>query len=256
MVKLVIGVVIASVITLVVGFVPIIDVPYNETVQYQDTETYFVDEPYEDIEIYYEQEPYEVTETHFEYEDYEDTRIYYEIEPLVYEVVKSFTNTGSYMVTKQLIIGGVVFQDEVVEVFYPIGYVTLQNTDNVSGFFNVHFLFYTTSIVSREDSGDQTISLQPNETGTVTYDAEDIDIDEGTWEWKYTITEATKLVEKQGIITKTRYVEKERLVTQSREVVKERPVTKYRQVEKERPVTKEHPETHYKKVPIFEYLFS
>jgi hypothetical protein len=255
MLKVVISIVILVVIALIVGFVPIIQVPYIEVVQYQGTEAYYVDEPYEEIETYYEQEPYTITETYFEYEPYEDTKTYYETEPLAYEVVESFTDTGSYMVRNQIIIGGVVIQDEVVEVFYPIGYVILQNTDNVPGFFNVHFLFDSTN-GGRYCRGDQSISLQPNETGTVTYSAEDIDIDEGAWEWKYTITVATKQVEKQGTVTKYRHVEKERLVTQSREVVKERPVTKYRQVEKERPITKERTETHYKKIPIFEYILS
>ena len=39
-------------------------------------------------------------------------------------------------------------------------------------------------------------------------------------------------------------------------VERERTVTKYRQVEQQRTVTRERVETHYKKVPIFEYLLS
>ena len=49
--RIVAGVIIA-IVALVVGFVPIMDVPYTEIVQYQDTETYYEDEPYEEIETY------------------------------------------------------------------------------------------------------------------------------------------------------------------------------------------------------------
>lgn len=48
--KVVISIVVAVAIVLVVGFVPIMDVPY------QDTETYYEDEPYQDVETYTETE--------------------------------------------------------------------------------------------------------------------------------------------------------------------------------------------------------
>jgi hypothetical protein len=48
--KVVIGIVIAVAVVLVVGFVPLIDVPY------QVTETYYEDEPYQDVETYTETE--------------------------------------------------------------------------------------------------------------------------------------------------------------------------------------------------------
>lgn len=235
--KVVIGVVIVVAIVLVVGFVPLMDVPY------QDTETYYVDEPYE------------ATET------------YYETEPLAYEVVESYTDTESYLERRRIVIGGIVFQDEIVEVFYPIGCVALQNKDSVSGTFAVQFTYYAmdrssaaqlchpdfdfADYLAAEDQeayldtldwdrldweqfmffadkydGEEALTLEPSQMGTAKYSAQDIDMDEDVWKWDYTITEGTK------------------------EVEKERTVTKYRQVERERPVT------HSKKGSIFEYLRS
>ena len=59
--KIVIGIVIAVAIVLVIGFVPIVEVPY------QDTETYYEDEPYQDVETYTETElvpQVEIIESH------------------------------------------------------------------------------------------------------------------------------------------------------------------------------------------------
>jgi MFS superfamily sulfate permease-like transporter len=266
-----VGVVIAS-IALVVCFVPLKEVAYTVTVDYEGTETYYEDEPYEDTETYFEDEPYEDTET------------YYETEPLTYEVVKSYTDTDSHEERRRIVIGGVVFQDEVVEVFYPIGCVTLQNTDSVYGAFGVQFTFYALDksdagilgglpdfkfedylaaedpdlyldkldwdkldwdkimIFCEEYNRQENITLQPGETGTVTASVQDIEIDKMAWKWKYTIAEPTKTVEKQRTVTKYRQVEKQRTVTN------------YRQVEKERTVMKQRPETRYKKVSLLEYL--
>ena len=235
--KVVIGIVIVVAIALVAGFVPLIEVPYTITV------TCYEDEPYEAIETYSE------------------TQL------LVYEVVESYTETDSYKVRYQIVIGGIVFQDEIVDVFYPVGYVTLQNKDSVSGTFGVQFTFYAleklqagmyghpdfnfTDYLAGEDPDSyldkldwgkldwdevmifcdvydeqESLILEPDEAGTAMTAISDIDIDKHVWKWVYTITEPTKTVEKERI------------------------VTKYRQVERERT------ETHYKKVPIFEYLFS
>lgn len=237
--KIVISVVIVVAIAVFVGFVPIMDVPY------QDTETYYVDEPYE------------ATET------------YYETQSLAYEVMQSYTDTESYQERRRIVIGGIVFQDEVVDVFYPVGYVTVKNTDTVDGIFGINFTFYAVDktdaavagqglpdfnfeeylaaedpdsylanrswdsldwdkvmIFCEQYDGQENTTLQPGEVGTVSYSVQDIDIDKMAWKWEYTITDPTKTVEK------------------------ERTVTKYRQVERERTVT------HYKKGSIFEYLRS
>jgi len=63
--KIVISVVIVVAIALVVGFVPIVEVPY------QDTETYYEYEPYQDVETYTETElvpQVEIIENHMDIE--------------------------------------------------------------------------------------------------------------------------------------------------------------------------------------------
>jgi hypothetical protein len=237
--KTVIGIVIAVAIVLVIGFAPLMDVPYQVT------------------ETYYEDEPYEATET------------YNETQSLAYEVVESHTGTQSYQERRRIVIGGIVFQDEIVDVFYPAGYVTLRNTDTVDGLFGIQFAFYAVDksdaaiagqglpdfdfedylaaedpdsylvnrnwdtldwdkvmIFCEQYDGQENTTLQPSEIATVSYSVQDIDIDKMAWKWEYTITEPTNTVEK------------------------ERTVTKYRQVEKERTVT------HHEKGSIFEYLRS
>jgi len=188
-----VGVVIA-ILALVVCLVPIMEVPYTETVQYQDTETYYEDEPYEDTETY------------------SDTV------PLDYEVVEAFAQ---------------------VEGTTPVVYVTLRNRDSVSGTFTVQLTLLESGITitkssmefwSRDYPYNELLSLQPNETKTIKYGADGIDIIHNDWDWIYSITPSTKTIEK------------------------ERTTTKYRQVEKERTVTKQRPETRYKKVTLLDYL--
>jgi hypothetical protein len=187
-----VGVIIA-VVAIVGCLVPLKTVAYTVMVDYQDTETY------------YEDEPYEVTET------------YSEAVPLDYEVVK----TSGYI------------DNEV-----PVVSVTLRNTDTTSGTFNVHFtikvscMTITQSAInmwSTEYVNDKGLYLEPGQTKTASYHADDVDIGTCDWSWNYTVT-GTKTVEKQ------------------------RTVTKYRQVEKQRTVTKQHPETRYKEVTSLDYL--
>jgi hypothetical protein len=52
--KVVISIVIVVAIALVICFVPLKEVAYAVTVDYEDTETYYEDEPYEETETYYE----------------------------------------------------------------------------------------------------------------------------------------------------------------------------------------------------------
>jgi len=243
-----VGVVIA-ILVLVVCLVPLKEVAYAVTVDYEDTETYYVDEPYE------------VTET------------YYETQPIAYVVVESYTDTESYKERRRIVIGGIVFQDEIVDVFYPVGYVTVKNTDTIDGVFGIQFTFYavdksTAAIAGQalpdfkfedylaaEDSdsylanrnwdnldwdkvmifceqynGQENTTLQPGEIATVSYSVQDIDIDSMAWKWEYRIIEPTK------------------------EVERERTVTEYRQIEKQRTVTRQRQETRYKKVTLLDYL--
>jgi hypothetical protein len=221
-----------AIAVLVIALVPLTEVAYTVTVDYEATETY------------YEREPYQATET------------YYETQPLTYEVVKSYIDTGSYKTRRQLIIGGIVFQDEIVEISYPIGSVTLRNTDTVSGTFTVQFTFYALrdkdfwrdpfgrapseafiKMMGRRYSGFETLHLEPSETRTVrkdydirTYPVYEIDIHRDAWFWEYEVTPDTK------------------------EVERERTVTRYRDVERERTVIRQRQETRYKRVTLLDYL--
>lgn len=58
-------------------------VPYQEQVPYQDTETYTIDVPYQDTETYTEQVPYTVSEP------YTDTETYYEREQICRDVTRT-----------------------------------------------------------------------------------------------------------------------------------------------------------------------
>jgi hypothetical protein len=63
--KIIIGIVIAVAVVVVVGFVPLIDVPY------QATQTYYENEPYQDVETYTETElvpQVEIIEQHMDIE--------------------------------------------------------------------------------------------------------------------------------------------------------------------------------------------
>ena len=205
--KIVISVVIVAAIVLVVGFVPLIEVPYPVTVQYQDTETYYVQEPYQEtIEI---------------------------LVPLQYQVV---TGGGSHYVQ----------------------YRTIMNRDEVAGYFAFRQTIY---VIDKDDWLDiewerqqginidydsdprftrydleEIIYLEPGETGTVTWDAQEIDGRPDTEIWVEGFGLSPEIVPDEKIVEDT--------------------VTKYKQVEKERAVTKERTETHHKKVPILEYLRS
>lgn len=210
--KVVAGILIAAAIVLVGVFVPLVEAEFRHT------------------ETYLEDEPYEATET------------YHEWEPLRYEVVDSYVDTGTYLYHYRTQIGGLVWEGT-REVPYPIARVVVQNLDDVPGEFEVSFTFYgmtkATFDFFREAYGDDipwdnagthrssdSILIVPGGTGTATGVARDIDMDALEWKWVYTVAEPEKQVEM------------------------ERTVTKYRQVEKERLVIR------YETVPIFEYLRS
>ncbi len=195
--KVIISMGIVAAVVVVGVFVPIVEVPYRVTVEYEDTETY------------YEAEPYEVVET------------YTETVPLDYEVVKS-----------EAYVQGTTF----------FGSVEVRNKDSTSGVFTVDFLVVygctfispgSIHITSHYVPHQEELHLAPNgkKTATVTVDNDDpasCDVDS----WNYDVIPSTK------------------------EVEKERTVIEYKQVEKERTVAREREETHYKRVPIFEYLRS
>ena len=188
--------VIVLIIALVVCLVPGVEVAYTATVDYQDTETYYEDVPYE------------------------DTETYSEAVPLSYDAV-NYVKEDTIEERRRIIIGGQVFQDEVVEVPIQVASVDVRNTDDIAGSFTVSFsgitpMFGSPSLTTKLD-------LSPNEVKTATCPADDVG------DWSYSVSPSTKMIEKQ------------------------RTVTKYRQVEKERTVTKQRLETRYKTVTLLEY---
>ena len=110
--KIVIAIVIAVALVVVVGFVPLMDVPY------QATETYYVDEPYE------------VTE------NYTDTV------PLTYEVLKSYVYEDTYTYHWRTDIGGIVGEGT-REVPIQVAGVDIKNTDDTAGTFSISFSGFT-----------------------------------------------------------------------------------------------------------------
>jgi len=264
-----------AIIALVACLVPLKEVPYTVTVDYQDTETYYENEPYEDIETYYEDEPYQVIETYYEDEPYEETEIYYEDVSLNYQVINSYDDEGSYQERRRIVLGGVVVQDKIVTVYYPVVHIVIKNIDDSAGEYGIRstldavnkdiyltldddmtvnydsFLF---DALSYSYNKEVTAIIQPDESKEITFEFKEVDTFEEYYKWEYEITPGTKPIEKQRTITKHRQVEKERTVTRYREVEKERTVTKYRQVEKERTVIKQRPETRYKRITLIYYL--
>lgn len=193
---IVIGVVIA-VLALVVCLVPLKEVAYAVTVDYEDTETYYEDEPYNATETYTEDVPLT-----FEANDY----------------IKSDTIEEH----NRIVIGGIVIQDEIVEVPVQVACVDVKNIDDTAGNFTVSFSGFEPMF--GELSLTATLNLNAGQQKTAECPAESINT------WSYEVTPNTKKVEG------------------------ERTVVKYRQVEKQRTVTKQRQETRYKKVTLLDYL--
>jgi len=194
----IIAAIVLVVATLVAWQVPMIQVPYTVMVDYEDTETYYEDEPYLATESYIEQVPLEFS-------------------------ADGYVTTETHEEHHTIIIGDVVFQDEIVEVESDVANVDVTNFDDVSGNFTVSFSGFQPMF--GQISLTRTLALGPGQTGTGECPAEST-IDD----WDYEVTPDTKGVEK------------------------ERTVTKYERVEKQRTVTKQRPETRYRRVPVLDYL--
>ena len=271
-----------AVIAMVISFAPIKTVAYDVMVYYQETETYYENEPYEVVETYYETQPIDQTTP----EEEETTDLPIRV-ATSYDVIEARSK-------------------------YEMAYVTLRNTDNVAGTFTVSFSFQVTTlnyhyyydypyVETHWSQAQKNIYLEPNEKGTVKASAKYYEAT-STMTWSYSVgpdiqaleesfqrrlDEVLKniggddsingngdgiysgirdLVEKYGYPIATEETrknlpeelfEKKPLTvdnTKYRLVEKERTVTKYRQVEKQRTVTKQRPETRYKKVSILDYI--
>ncbi len=225
-----VGVVIA-IVALVVCLVPLKEVAYAVTVDYQDTETYYEDEPYEDIETYRE------------------------TVRLQYRVLDSFTNEGwddEEGMRNRATTYGYDLPDDIILWPYYARYAVIQNLDNVAGEFAVHYILTTADkeVAERQQfliqrtpaewaeldreyfEGSVVLYLEPGEIGVAICPLGGI----------YVAPDRVAFDHEIEIIPDTKSIEKQRTVT------------KYRQVEKERTVTKQRPETHYKEVTLLEYL--
>lgn len=189
--------IVVIVAALVIWLAPLKTVAYTVMVDYEDVETYYEDVAYNTTETYTE----DVSLT-FEANSYVDEDVTYE--------------------HHQIIIGGIVFQDEIVEVPIYIACVQVKNTDDVVGDFVVSFSGFEPMF--GEYSLTATLNLYAGQQKTAECPADTIN------DWDYEVTPGTK------------------------EVEGERTVTKYQQVEKQRTVTKQRQETRYKKVTLLDYL--
>ena len=175
-----VGVVIA-VVALVICLVPLKWASYEVTVDYEDIETYYENEPYEDIEIY--------TET----------------VPLEYEVVESDIDVEGQTATVSVVLRN---QDSVTGTF----------TVDLSIIYGCTFIgpgsIELTSMVA---SDEQELYLEPDDMGTATYNADNpYPSNCGFDSWSYEITPSTKEVKGERTVTKYKQVEKQRTVTRQR----------------------------------------
>jgi len=189
---------IISVVAIVVCIPPLKNVAYKVMVDYEDTQTYYEDEPYLETETYIEQVPLDFKSD-------------------------GYVRTETMEEHQQIIIGDVVFQDEIVEVEFNVAKVDVMNLDDVAGDFAVSFFGFEPMF--GEISSTRTLTLDPGELETAECPAES-SIDD----WDYEVTPSTKGVEM------------------------ERTVTKYEQVEKQRTFIRQVEETQYKRVTILDYL--
>lgn len=184
-----VGVVIA-ILALVACLVPLKEVAYAATVDYQDTETY------------YEDEPYEVTET------------YSEAVPLDYEVVESEGHAERVTAVFSVVVRN---EDNIAGTF----------TVDFSVFYGCTFIEPgSIQVTTMPFSHEEELYLESNDTGTATYSIDNeypanCDVDS----WSYDITPDTKKVEKERTVTKYRQVEKQRTVTKQRPETRYKKVT-------------------------------
>lgn len=230
-----------GVVAVIFCFIPLKAVAYTVIVDYQDVETYYVDEPYEDTETYYEEEPYEDVETYrVPHREVTTEKYYISVWPSDWEVLEAISR-------------------------YETAYVTLKNTSNIAGTFIVSFSFSVTSlrrdwydghlyIETNNSEDEQEIYLKLGERGTVTSRAKYYD-ETSSLTWSYAVFPEKEQVEMERMVPgPIEWVEEQRTVTKYRQVEKQRTVTKYKQVEKQRTVTKQREELKNKKVTLLDYF--
>jgi len=182
--------IVVAVLAIVVCLVPLKEVAYAVTADYQDTETYYENEPYEDVETY--------TET----------------VPLDYEVVDSGINIEGQTATVSVIVRNV---DDLAGAF------TVELTVIYGCTFITPGRIQATSVFA---SDEEELYLKPNKTGTATYSADNpYSGNCGFDSWSYDVTPDTKEVERERTVTKYREVEKQRMVIRQRQETRHKKVT-------------------------------
>lgn len=195
-----VGVIIA-VVAIVVCLVPLKEVAYTVTVDYQDTETYYEDEPCE-VQI---------------------------TEPLDYEVVKAYEDIDKGTTPIACItlrnIDNVSGTFNIHFTFYAI-------EKTAKSIFEARYPELTKEewkMLSRKYRGDVALNLEAGQVGTARYIAkrqltehifDDVDMDVDEWFWEHEVSPGTKTVTK----TEYRQVEKQRTVT------KQHPETRYKRI--------------------------
>jgi len=187
------GIAIAALIVvtaLIVCLVPLRQVAYAVTVEYEDTETYYENEPYEDTETY--------TET----------------APLDYEVVDTDADIDGQTATVSVAVRN---QDDIAGTF----------TVGLSVIYGCTFIGPgSIEITSLLASDERELHLQPNGKGTATYTADNPYPANCAFDsWTYDVTPSTKEVEMERTVTKYRQVEKQRTVTRQRQETRYKKVT-------------------------------
>ena len=184
-----VGVVVVA-LALVVCLAPLKTVPYTVMVDYEDTETYYEDEPYADVETYTE------------------------MVPLDYEVVESDMDVEGHTATVSVVVRN---QDDIAGTF----------TVDLTVIYGCTFIAPgSIEITSMFASDERELYLKPNKTGTATYSADNpypanCDVDS----WSYDVTPGTKELEKERTVTKYRQVEKQRTVIKQRQETRHKKVT-------------------------------
>lgn len=189
--KVILGLIVLAIIALVVCFAPIMNTAYTAIVDYQDTETYYGDEPYHEIETYVE------------------------AVPLDYKVVNSFVEKSTVTHRTTINISGTGQSEQTWEEVVLVACVTVLNTDSLAGIFEVTFSLDNPVI---EELRSIKLALDSNEEETARCPAYELG------DWQYSINPATKMVQKERTVVKYKQVEKQRPVT------KQRPETRYKRI--------------------------
>ena len=225
-----VGVVIA-ILALVVCLVPLNEVAYTATVDYQDTETYYETEPYE------------------------DTETYYETEPLEYRELDSFIGSGGVneeWIKSRAVMYGYDLPDQIMEGSGFALYIAVQNLDDVPGTFEIRYTL-TTADKNAAERQKWLHQRTPEEYAELKREYY-----EGSIKLYLEPGEARAAICPLGGIyiapDRVPFGHEHEIIPDTKSIEKQRTVTKYRQVEKERTVTKQRPETRYKKVSLLDYL--